>query len=1044
MDLYLFGTDEVLESMIQEKDIISANHSEKLTGENFLNLEVPSWIDATEGKFIGFHDRDDNFQMFEIKIVDEDDENGKQIKSCYCEHVFYELRDNIVEDKRAYQTTALLALDDALSPTDCRWQIGDCDVLDQKSANFYYQSSLESLQDIRERWAYIDSYGKTTMPRLSYRLALTGGAVTARYVDLKKMSEEWTGKRFAAGKDINSINRNVDMSNLITACYGRGKGEEIVNEENDGSPQEGSTTYGRRITFEDVIWGGSNQLDNGDFETGDLTGWTGSAPIVTSPTPFSGEYCAKIYDSGTSTAYTITSDAILGYPYDTEYNCSAWIYTPAGVGRVSGYLVVDWYDPTPVANHSIKFEASAGRWTKITLLQQDGTRFKSYTSGTISAKVTLTVETGGTKDLYFDDVKFGDTVSKPYGQKFIEDPDAKAIWGRAGGTKNRTGVFQDDQETNPNTLLDKTWQYLQDNNEPRVSYEIKVADLESVYPHEATRLGDIVYILDDNFSTQIEVQARVIEMKRNLLVDEDSDIKVGNFIQDSTDTNKRQGDIERKLSDREAVWDRGTAFESTLNGTRMRMVQAEEGEYQSYIKYEDDSTPPNLVGYFSPNEFSYKKIRADEYVGQNIINVARYPLEIYVDSYAGDDAGDGTAISPYRTLNRLLSEGTIPKLLLDDVTIYILDTNPSGTTPYNEHVEFIGFIGSGSITLNIHSSVIINGSIGFTSCSVYIDIEGDYDAHPTNWSYINCTSTILSPIRITGCNRVRIKWLWINANDRTAIGIYVLASKVTLIECVAEHVSSTAYSAAIAAAHLGDIYVEECKGDNPNGYSLSTADGGRIAVKTSRPNAGLGAGNTVPYCLTDSGSIIAPSSMTGLPPVGGAASPSASTPVSAQTIHECNISDSGSYNYQYSRYRTNTAIYQGKWDAGNHAGIMLFNNVGETFADVKAAASWIRSAKLTMRRKSSGGYSSARNLHLWGLAATSMSSAPDFSTAVDIGEIASMRWGEVLTFSLPQAFLYGVYTGTINSLAIYDSSGEPFMLFDGYDEFETKVVFLYN
>lgn len=1043
--MYLFDKSEQLEAMILDKNIISAYHTVKITGENFLELEVPSTTAATQGKYIGFYDLDDNFQMFEITDLEETDSNGMQVKQCYCEHVFYEMRDNIIEDKRAYQDSAINAIDDALSPPDCRWQIGTVDIFSQKSGNFYYQSSLDALQDIRDRWTYIDDDGKTAKGILKYRLVLTGNSISARYVDFVKQSGSWTGKRFVAGKDIESMKRTVDMSGLVTAAYGRGKGEEVSDESDDGSPQAGETTYTRRITFEDVIWGDANQLENGDFETGDLTGWTGSAPIVTSPTPFYGTYCAKVFDYATTTTYTITSDGVYGYPYNTEYNCSAWIYTPAGTGRASGYLVVDWYsDATHRSNHSIYFEAEGGKWSKVSLFQQDGSRFKSYTSGaSMYAKVTLTIEAGADKDIYFDRVRFGDTATKPYGQKWVEDPDAKAIWGRAGGTKNRMGVYENDQQTDPDTLLEETWQYVLDNNEPKVTYAIDVVDLETIYSHEAVRLGDLVYVLDENFAEPVEITARIIEVKRNMLVEEDTDVKLGNFEEDIFDIMKRQSDVERKISDREAVWDRGTAFESSQSGNRMRMVESQEGEYQSYIKYEDDSTPPNLIGYFSPEEFSYRKIRADEYVGQNIINVVRQPLEFYIDSDAGSDDNDGSASTPFRTIRRVLSEGTLPRLLLDDVDIYILDDS-DGSTPYNEHVEFIGFIGPGALNIHLHSNVTINGSLAFRGCSVKISVYGDYDEDPTDWTYINCTSTSLSPFRVDSCQRVYAHWLWINVDDRTELGAYIQASKVILDGCVIENVSSSSSSAAVAAAMLGEVYVEDCSGDNPNGYSLSAADGGRIAVKGSRPNAGQGSGNYVPYCLTDSGSLILPSVQDGRSPVSGAASPGTAPSTNTQTQKVCRMSDSSSYQYQYSRYRTEKHIYQGSWGYGNHAGVMLFNTSGETFTDVYGAATDIKGAVMTMRRKSAGGYSQARWLHMWGSSATTFTNPPNPTSGIDLGQIASVRWGETLTFSMPQAFLSGVESGSIKSLILYEDDGEPYMLFDGIDAFETKVTFLYT
>lgn len=216
-----------------------AVHTEKLTGENTFTFSVPAnHPDAqyiTEGNLVAFKDLDGNWQLFEIKrVIDTHDEDI--IRTAFCEHAFYELIDDFIEDKRPYNTSAAYALQQALEGT--RWQAGNVDDLGLNSVNFYYESVLSALQKVANTWG----------GELQFRIAVVGNTIAARYVDLLSRRGAETGKQFVYSKDIKSIEREVDLTQVVTALYGRGKGEQI---------EEG---YGRRITFEDVEW----SVTNGD------------------------------------------------------------------------------------------------------------------------------------------------------------------------------------------------------------------------------------------------------------------------------------------------------------------------------------------------------------------------------------------------------------------------------------------------------------------------------------------------------------------------------------------------------------------------------------------------------------------------------------------------------------------------------------------------------------------------------------------------------------------------------------------------------------
>lgn len=150
-------------------------------------------------------------------------------------------------------------------------------------------------------------------------------------------------------------------------------------------------------------------------------------------------------------------------------------------------------------------------------------------------------ETGTTEDgdattgrrLLFDGIELsaanGDPVNKPLGQIYIEDAAAKARWGFAGGTRNRFDFVVFDQITDPHELALATYEELQARKEPIYSYKLVVTDLErSEGPHEAVRMGDTVYAIHRAIQPAIELEARVVDIDRDLLNDENTTLELGN------------------------------------------------------------------------------------------------------------------------------------------------------------------------------------------------------------------------------------------------------------------------------------------------------------------------------------------------------------------------------------------------------------------------------------------------------------------------------------------------------------------------------------
>ena len=226
--LYIFDSTEKLITTLPKGSFFNAVHYEVLNGENTFEFTIPTGSDyVVEGNLVAFRDLDSYWQVFEIKRLVDVHGDGLT-RTAYCEHIFYELLDDIVTDRRP-SADATAALAGMLGGT--RWQVGIVDDLGASSTSAYYESALSAVQKVANAWK----------GELNWRCVIQGGAIT-RYVDLLAQRGTDTGKQFAYSKDILNIEREVDSSGVVTALYGRGKGIELD-----------SGSYGRRLTFADVV-----------------------------------------------------------------------------------------------------------------------------------------------------------------------------------------------------------------------------------------------------------------------------------------------------------------------------------------------------------------------------------------------------------------------------------------------------------------------------------------------------------------------------------------------------------------------------------------------------------------------------------------------------------------------------------------------------------------------------------------------------------------------------------------------------------------------
>ena len=240
MKILIFNRNEQYIATL--RGVLSAKHTEELNGENVLEIETLDEIEKNQRLI--YKDKYGYWHEFIVRGVEEERAEEGIIRRVFAEHSFYETWGDYIEDKRPYNVPANIALSVALEPT--RWEVGIVDDLGINSTNFYHISAKEAVQKVAETW----------QGELRYRIEVSGNRITGRYVDLLARRGYDLGKRFTYTKDLISITKTVHRDDVITALYGYGKGQEIVDEE--GQPTGG---YGRRITFGEIN-GGKNYVEN--------------------------------------------------------------------------------------------------------------------------------------------------------------------------------------------------------------------------------------------------------------------------------------------------------------------------------------------------------------------------------------------------------------------------------------------------------------------------------------------------------------------------------------------------------------------------------------------------------------------------------------------------------------------------------------------------------------------------------------------------------------------------------------------------------------
>lgn len=240
--IYLFDKDEKLIKIVKKEAIKTALQKFALTTEKYvsdrLTVEMKELskkeFDAVE--YMAIQSIEDAHTFHYFYIAQKFSENLTTLIGV--QSGIEELRKSVVLDKRPKNTFARPIINELLAGTN--WQARFVSETSQRSTNFYYISTFEALKKVCQVWNL----------EMQFFVEVNGNKIGARYIDFKQKIGEATGKRVVYGHNALQILQEVERTNLFTALIGRGKGEEI------SAPSEENATgsYGRRITFEDVVW----------------------------------------------------------------------------------------------------------------------------------------------------------------------------------------------------------------------------------------------------------------------------------------------------------------------------------------------------------------------------------------------------------------------------------------------------------------------------------------------------------------------------------------------------------------------------------------------------------------------------------------------------------------------------------------------------------------------------------------------------------------------------------------------------------------------
>ena len=398
----------------------------------------------------------------------------------------------------------------------------------------------------------------------------------------------------------------------------------------------------------------------------------------------------------------------------------------------------------------------------------------------------------------------------------------------------------------------------------------------------------------------------------------------------------------------------------------------------------DPANNENVLMEMSANgNVGFKQLYADEVVSNSVASAYGGPIALHVNtSYSG--ASD----TYFRSLGDAV-KAVNNRFLRSDVYIYL----PNGTGEIYEPAgtQIQGVSGPGKLIIYGYANSRLNSFISVKGCSAHICFQ---NVSLREIRTLNGSNRNPYLIDLQMNHHVEMNSCTLDANNVTYDSVYCRTTHVNLYNC-------GLYNALQGLeVYMGWAYMQNCKGSCS--WSM-VSYAGYIICSGSVPSGSRNRGNNGQ--IYDTGVTI--DYGTAIPVV---------TPDNTALL-----------------YATTTKSYRGGWrsdtldviqgvysDSGYKSslnwnyGCMWFGNLRSMLSDTT-----IKSATLTLNRKTGSGSGSAKTLYLCAITNASPSGYP--TIAASYGAIGTIGRGETATFSVPVSAIQNLASGAYGALCLYES-----------------------
>ena len=219
--------------------VLAARRTQNVDGTD--NLDLLSDLDLEKGDRVAWRDHMGLWREWLVNSIDTSRSDRLPLSTAHCVDAIQELASTYIEDKRNRTATASACAKKALAGT--RWILGtvhDGTKTTEADLAFYHTNALSAIQDI------CATFGLEAVT--TYQPDATGTRIATRTLSLVSRRGATTPtKRFTYGKDLASIRRTIDATQVATRLYGWGKG--VATTDDDGEETGG---YSRKISFADI------------------------------------------------------------------------------------------------------------------------------------------------------------------------------------------------------------------------------------------------------------------------------------------------------------------------------------------------------------------------------------------------------------------------------------------------------------------------------------------------------------------------------------------------------------------------------------------------------------------------------------------------------------------------------------------------------------------------------------------------------------------------------------------------------------------------